>query len=160
MMGGMGTRRPVRRSDKDKPGPVYVTGPKDAMASPPCTGRYTNEDIDVVHFDVRVVLDSDEVMHFVQQLCSAKEHKFRGFYGDLPEQTYKHNQITVLESDLQPINLETWEHYFYRYGTEEPVVLDLICEYLFDSKAYDAIKPQLIKDDITNAKQKPQPGRR
>jgi hypothetical protein len=160
-MMGMGTRRGgMRRTDKDKQGPIYVTSAKDAMASPPCTGRFTSEEIDIVHFNVRVILTEDQVMPFLQQLCSAKEHKFRGFYGDLPEQKCKHNQITVLESALSPVNTEDWEHYLCRYGTDVPIELDLICEYLLHSKAYDQIKPQLIKDDIVNAGQKTQPGRR
>jgi hypothetical protein len=159
-MMGMGMRRGMRRTDKDKQGPIYVTSAKNAMASPPCTGRYTNEENDVVHFDVRVILEAQQVMPFIQQLCSAKEHTFRGFYGDLPEQKYKHNQITVLESTLTPVNVESWEHYLCRYGTEDPYELDLICEYLFDAKAYDQIKPQQVKEDIINANQKPQPGRR
>jgi hypothetical protein len=159
-MMGMGMRRGMRRTDKDKQGPVYVTSARDAMASPPCTGRYTNEENDIVHFDVRVILQESQVIPFIQQLCSAKEHKFRGFYGDLPEQKYKHNQITVLESTLTPINPEDREHYLCRYGTESPYELELICEYLFNSKAYDQIKPALIKEDIANAGKKTQAGQR
>ncbi len=159
-MMGMGARRGMRRSDKDKQGPVYVTSARDAMASPPCTGRYTNEENDIVHFNVRVILEANQVMPFIQQLCTAKEHKFRGFFGDLPEQKYKHNQITVLESTLTPVNMDDWEHYLCRYGTENPYELDVICEYLFNSKAYDEIKPKLIKEDIANAGQKNKPGQR
>lgn len=157
---GMGMRRGMRRTDKDKQGPVYATSAKDAMASPPCTGRFTSEENDIVHFNVRVILTEDQVMPFIQQLCSAKEHKFRGWFGDLPEQKYKHNQIAVLESTLSPVNTEDWEHYLYRYGTDGPFDLDLICEYLLNGKAYDEVKPQQVKDDIVNANQKTQPGRR
>jgi len=156
--GMRGSRRGMRRS-KTVQTPTYVTSAKDGMTSP-CTGRFTNDDIDVFHFNVRAVIRADDVMPFMQRLCSAKEHKFRGFYADLPEQTYKHNQITVLESNIAPINRESYEHDLYRYGDEAVVELDLICEYIFEKAAYEDIKPQLVKDDILNAAQAPQPGQR
>jgi hypothetical protein len=94
--GGRG-RRMARRGEKLAPS--YVTSAKDAMTNP-CTGRFCSEELDVVHFNVVVVVGADDVMPFMQELCRARTHKFRGFYGDLPEQTYKHNQITILESNV------------------------------------------------------------
>ena len=82
--------------------PSYVINLKTAMAAPPCTGRFCSEEADVMHFNVRVMVAADQVMPFIQELCSAKTHKFRGWYGDEPEQTFKHNQITVLESTRHP----------------------------------------------------------
>jgi len=43
------------------------------------------------------------------------------------------------------------DHDFYVYGDEPVVDLDLICEYILNKAAYEGIKPQLIKDDITIA---------
>jgi hypothetical protein len=145
--GGRG-RRVIRKDAKVSPS--YVTKAKDAMTIP-CTGRYSSDQIDVVHFNVRVVVGADDVMPFMQELCSAKEHKFRGFYGDLPEQTYKHNQITILESSVAPVNKDTYEHNLYRYGDDAVVELDLICEYIFNVAAYDKIQPKLVKEDIDAA---------
>ncbi len=148
--------RPVRREGDMKLMPTYVINLKTAMAAPPCTGRFCSEEADVMHFNLRVIVAAHQVMPFIQELCSAKTHKFRGWYGDQPEQTFKHNQITVLESNVIPIDLEDYEHSAYRYGGDPVVELDLICEYLFPKAAdpedkietYEDMKPQVIKDDI------------
>jgi len=148
--GGRG-RRMARRGERLAPS--YVTSAKDAMTNP-CTGHFCSEELDVVHFNVVVVVGADDVMPFLQELCRARPHKFRGFYGDLPEQTYKHNQITILESNVVPLDKQRAQHFYHRYGDEAVVELDLICEYVFDVAAYDKIQPQQVKDDILNASQK------
>ncbi len=140
---GRMTRRPT-----DKQTPTYVINLKTAIAAPPCTGRYCNEIVDVMHFNVRVIVAADQVMPFIQELCSAKTHKFRGWYGDQPEQTFKHNQIAVLESNVIPVDIEDLDHNTYRYGSDTVVDLDLICEYIFQKAGYEAVKPQVIKNDI------------
>ena len=43
------------------------------------------------------------------------------------------------------------EHMVYRYGDAQVVELDLICEYVFNKAAYEAVKPKQVKDDITTA---------
>ena len=148
--------------------PKYILSVNEGLTTP-WTARYTNEDIDVVHFDVVVVISSKAILPFIEELCSAKEHKFRGFQGQGPEQTFKHNQITVLEYDISLINpgmstsqyadgremmydgamggqqLET--HRLYRYGDDAVVRLDLICEYIFNKNGYEQIKPESVKQD-------------
>jgi hypothetical protein len=156
MRSGSFRPRGRRSTDKNKQLPAYVFSAKDASAmTVPCTGRYTCRDFDVVHFNVRVIIRSDQVLPFLQTLCRAKEHKFRGFYGKEPEQTFKHNQITVLETKLSPINPLNLEHQAYRYGDDAVEEMDIICEYLFYGKAYDEIMPGLIRDDINNAGKAP-----
>ncbi len=145
MLGGR--RRAVRR-EGDKAMPSYVINLRTAIAAPPCTGRFCNEEVDIIHFNARVVISADHVMPFLKELCGAKEHTFFGWYGDQPEQTFKHNQITVLENRVTPVDREDFDHSSYRYGDDAVVALDLICEYLFHKEAYDQVKPQLIKDDI------------
>jgi len=155
---GTGMRRSVRRSGmvgamrpkKEGEYPTYVTSTRSAMSTP-CTGRVCNEDIDVFHFEVRTIVDARYVMEFMKELCSAKEHKFRGWKGTKPEQTYKHNQITILETNVAPVDKMDLDHDFYVYGDEPVVDLDLICEYVLNKPAYEEIKPKLIKDDIINA---------
>jgi hypothetical protein len=152
---GRSFRRPsrgFRGTTNQKENPIYVTSVKDAMTTP-CTGRYSNEQIDVVHFDVRVVVKAADAMTFIKRLCSAKQHKFSGWKGDQPVQTFAHNQISVLESSTAPVTNQSYEHARYRYGDAPVVELDLICEYLFDKAAYEDMKPQLVKDDITSASQ-------
>ncbi|MHC4103435.1 MAG: hypothetical protein ACYSR9_00740 [Planctomycetota bacterium] len=124
--------------------PSYVLMLGEGLAEP-CTGRFTGDDIDVVHFNVVIVVSTKAILPFVQQLCSAKEHRFRGFFEEEQEQTFNHNQITVLESSINPINREDTTHVLYRYGENAVVELDLVCEYIFNKKSYDKIKPESIK---------------
>ena len=125
--------------------PSYVLSIEGALTEPH-TGRFCSDDIDVVHFNVVVVVSTKAVLPFMQQLCSAKQHKFRGFSGEEQEQVFKHNQITVLESKIRLIDLENTTHNFYRYGEDAVVELDLICEYIFNKNGYDEIKPESVKE--------------
>ncbi len=125
--------------------PHYVVSAGQGITAT-CTGRFCNDDMDIVHFNISVVIDIKEVLPFMQQLCSAKRHKFRGFSGDAEEQQFEHNQITVLESNISSINLEDGTHNLYRYGDDAVVKLDLVCEYIFDKDGYEEIKPQSVKE--------------
>ena len=68
----------------------------------------------------------------MQQLCSAKQHVFKGFFGREPERRFEHNQITILESNINSIDRNDGAHHLYRYGEDAIVELDLTCEYLFN----------------------------
>ena len=125
-------------------GPSYVLTVNDGLTEP-WTGRLCNNDIDVVHFNVVVVVSTKAVLPFMQQLCSAKQHKFRGFFGESQEQIFKHNQITILESRIGSVDREDKEHELYRYGEDAVVELDLICEYIFNKNGYNEIKPDSVK---------------
>ena len=127
--------------------PHYVRSIEEAFTKPH-TGRFCNDDIDVVHFNVVVVVSTKAVLPFMQQLCSAKQHKFRGFSGEEQEQVFKHNQITVLESNIRSIDREDTTHNLYRYGEDAVVELNLICEYIFDKNGYDEIKPESAKKSL------------
>ena len=147
-----GRRRPTRgrlrakKSLEDKPG--YVLS-EDEVLTKPCSARFSNEDIDVIHFNVIVLVRADAVLPFMQQLCSAKEHKFRGYpFDNGPEQTFEHNQIMILESSVQSVDTEGFEHADYRYGEAAVVELDLICEYIFNKTGYEDITPESIKEDL------------
>jgi len=124
--------------------PSYVLSSIDELTEP-CTGRFSDIDIDVVHFDVVVVISTKAILSFMQQLCSAKQHEFRGFLGEEQEQIFKHNQITILESNIRSIDREDRTHNLYRYGEDAVVELDLICEYIFNRNGYDEIKPESVK---------------
>ena len=143
-------RRMARRTSTEDSNPAYATDTKDALTTP-CTGRFTGEEkgIDVVQFDVRLVVDAAQVVPFMEELCSAKPHKSRGFYGKEPEQTFMHNQISVLESSVAPVDKEGYSHDLYRYGDLPVVELDLLCEYVFSrTPGFEEIKPQQVKDDL------------
>jgi len=126
-------------------GPSYVLTVNDGLTKP-WTGRLCNNDIDVVHFRVVVIVSTKKaVLPFMQQLCSARQHRFRGFFGESEEQIFKHNQITILESNIRSIDREEQTHNLYRYGEDAVVELDLICEYTFNKNGYNEIKPESVK---------------
>jgi len=136
----------TKSDEVDKP--LYIFSKDDGLTES-CTGRYSEDDIDVMHFNIAVVLDTKSFLPFMQQLCSAKEHKFRGFSGDEKEQTFKHNQITVLETKFKSVEKDYYG--LYDYGEEPVMELDLICEYIFNKNGYEEIKPETVKEAILKA---------
>jgi len=130
--------------------PSYVLSIGDAFTEP-CTGRLCSDDIDIVHFSLSVLVRTKDVPLFMQQLCSFKEHKFKGFSGNEPERTFIHNQIAILEYDISKIDRSSEEHKLYEYGEDALAKLDLICEYIFNRKGYDEIKPEAIKKALTSS---------
>jgi hypothetical protein len=85
----------------------------------------------------------------MKELCSVKEHQFRGYPdGTDPPQTFKHNQITILESKIASIDLNDQTHRYYRYGDESVVSLDLICEYVFDVGGYVILMPEPVLNTL------------
>ncbi|MCH8120474.1 MAG: hypothetical protein IIC00_12190 [Planctomycetes bacterium] len=138
----------TNRDEVDKP--TYVLSVDDGLTIS-CTGRVSNDanNIDVIHFNIAVVINTKSVLPFMQQLCSAKKHKFKGFSGDELEQTFKHNQITVLETKFRSVEDEPYS--LYDYGEDPVVELDLICEYIFNKKGYEEIKPETVKEAVLKA---------
>ncbi len=143
------SRRSAPQPDSDRP--YYVLSSEDGLTKS-CTGRYCNDDMDIVHFNLVVLVSVKAVLPFMTELCSAKEHKFRGFSGQGPKQTLRHNQITILESNIRSINREDEEHDLYHYGDDALVELDLICEYLFNKSGYEEIKPESVKKELAGEK--------
>lgn len=130
---------------RDKPSYILPLSPGVFLNQSP-TGRLCDEDVDIVHFAVSVLVDSRSILSFMKELCSEKPHSF---YPDFvqsgqPVQS-RHNQITILQSDLQVIDKTDSDHALYRYGKGAVVRLDLVCEYQFYRAGYDAIKPKAIK---------------
>jgi hypothetical protein len=137
---------------KDKQTPTYVAAVKNSMSGAPCTGRSCNETLDVMQFEVHVITNAADVMRLMQELCRERTHQFRGWRGDQPEQTFKHNQISILESQITPVDREDNNHSGYEYGPDEVVDVDLICEYVFNKAAYGKIQPGVVLKDIEDAK--------
>jgi hypothetical protein len=124
--------------------PGYVLSTR-GVSVKPYTKRSCDEDIDVIHFNISVVVSSKAVPHFMRELCSGKEHRFKGFQDDKEEQVFKHNQITILENAVLPVLQESKEHALYCYGDEAVVRLELVCEYIFNKKGYEEIIPEAVK---------------
>ncbi len=127
--------------------PRYVSSPTAGLTTP-WTGRMCNDGIDVVHFSVSVVISSKAVLGFMQELCREKEHVFSGYYGNEQSKELKHNQITILQSDVKPIDRTKASDEGYYYGVDAVVRLDLVCEYIFNRAGYDTIKPKSIKKTL------------
>jgi hypothetical protein len=114
--------------------PAYVKG-SSVYLPIPWTGRMSNDE-----------MDAKSVMPFMKELCSAKPHTFREkFEQNGKEENASHNQITILQYQHQPVVRNNPAHTYYRYGKEAVVQVDLVCEYIFNRKAYDVIKPAPIK---------------
>ncbi len=135
------------RSDDERVAgrPAYVAD-KYTVLAPPCTNRVCDEEIDVVQFNVVVVVQAQYVLSFMKELCSAREHVYRGVTGQEPEQRFKHNQITILQSAASTMERKGPMHSLYRYGEDGVVELDLVCEYIFEKAAQiDIIPPVVVK---------------
>jgi hypothetical protein len=142
-------RYATRRSAKDGKDvlPSYVLSQKDGFTTA-YTRRASNADTDIVHFRVEVVVSTGAVLSFMQELCSAKQHQFKGWDESQSTQVFKHNQITVLQYAVDSVKRDGSAHELYRYGEDAVVKLSLVCEYIFDAKAYDQVKPKAVKDEV------------
>jgi hypothetical protein len=136
--------------------PRYVVSLKDGLVVP-LTARKCDDNVDVVHFRVVVVIDTRALPEFFRELCSAKEHKFRGFSRDEEERIFQHNQITILKSDYESIDPTDDEHKLYRYGEDAVVKLELTCEYIFNRKGYEEVMPLSVKEMLGEATQSKTP---
>ena len=148
----LGGRKTSQQKDDESDRPAYVIEDRDGLTES-LTGRYSVAEgaIDVIHFSITMVVAQKDILLFMQELCSAKEHQFSGYPdGSQPPQTFKHNQITILESKIGALNPDDMLHYYYRYGDDAVVVLDLICEYIFNNAGYEPIEPQAIKDTLAS----------
>lgn len=142
-----GFRRRSQNKESEVDRPAYVRSVRDGLTES-CSGRFCNEDYDVIHFSASFLVSQEAVLRFMNELCSGKEHTFSGFFGREAERRFKHNQITILESSISPIDSNEADHRLYRYGRDRVVELRLVCEYLFYKEAYDVIKPDVVKDEL------------
>jgi hypothetical protein len=147
---GEGTRLGSTGSTSARP--RYVTS-NDKGLTASYTARISDERWDIVHFKVIVLMKSRSVLPFMNELCSAKEHAFKRWSGAEPVQTFRHNKITVLETNINPVIVNTVttrtgasDHELYRYGDDAVVEVELVCEYIFERVGYDEIKPEFIKN--------------
>jgi hypothetical protein len=115
------------------------------------TGRYTKDDIDVIHFKVKFVIDKNALMPLINELYKAKEHIY--IDDDGTRHTYLHNQLTILNSKSEYVNPNYANHLYYRYGEGGIIELELTCEYIFNRKGYEDIMPKSIKTKLLEAKE-------
>ncbi len=146
-------RRTVGNKDSENDDrPKYVlSSDEETKLTESCTGRYSDEDIDVIHFNVVCVVSTKDIMSFMKELCSAKEHKYIDESGKT--HTYMHNQITILETNINSVDREI-DHNSYRFGDSGVVELELICEYIFNKKGYENNKPESVKTTLLGEEDK------
>ena len=119
--------------------PDYVVGKEGDSAATftgvmttPWTGRAGSETVDVVHFELAVVVDSSSINDFIGSLQSATT-------TDGPDGLpIRRNQITVLQMQIEPLDIEAEQTAGYYYGSGSIKVLRLICEYTFFKGKADA----------------------
>jgi hypothetical protein len=108
----------------------------------PWTGHACNDHIDVVHFEVAVVIDSTRIDEFTFAL---QDKKFSSDSGS-SEINNLRNQITVLEMHMERIDVELEKNSGYYYGSGSNCILRLICEYTFFKKGYEHLMPEPVKN--------------
>lgn len=146
-----GETKSSARDDAEYIRPSYVMSEDDGMVRS-FTKRLSDDKLDVVHFNTVVLVNADDALLFMQELCSAKKHIFKGFSGNEPEQKFRHNQITILDSSIELVETDSSEHEFYRYGDDAVVRLEMTCEYIFDAAGYNQIKPESLKNPVEEEK--------
>lgn len=148
---GYGYYGGVSQQMRDLPNYVTATLPSHFVMNASPTARTGNEDVDVIHFAVSVLVDNRSVLSFMNELCSEKPHVFypgtfeKPFVKKGDPVQARHNQITILQSNVKVIDKKSKEHQFYRYGKSAVMRLDLTCEYQFSRAGYDMIKPSPVK---------------
>ncbi len=108
-------------STQGEPKPRYVMTPYEGLSIPPCTARISQGNLHVVHFDITVAVRAGAVTDFMRQLCTAKDHSYSGPDARQPAKTFKHNQITILETTQRAVDRSTSSMsglggYGYGYG--------------------------------------------
>jgi hypothetical protein len=126
--------------------PKYVIKPEEQLTEA-CTGRISNNDYNVIHFGFVAVVKANEILPFMKALCSAKEHRFKGYKGDEGARVFKHNQITILETNIKAVDPASPEHRYYRYGYDSVEEVEFICEYIFNKKGYEPINPAVARSN-------------
>ena len=75
---------------------------------PPCTARISQGNLHVVHtLTSRSRSGAGAVTDFMRQLCTAKDRQFSGPDARQPAKTFKHNQITILETTQRAVDRST-----------------------------------------------------
>ena len=102
------------------------------------TERASDELIDVVHFELAVIVDTVAVIDFINALQSLKHDR------EDPDR-HKRNQISILEYVLEPVDVEQEIATGYHYGPASLGVMRIVCEYFFFKSGYEKYQPEPVK---------------
>ena len=163
----------------------------------PFTGNYSNDIIDVVQFEVGIIIDSTRIKDFIQALESEKQsqvirisnvpkdkaevldlvriqeilqekesstgstvsvHGLQVNKSDIEVKEISCNQITVLQMDIEPIDITVEQDGGYFYGSGSFKVLRLTCEYFFFKSGYQDLMPASVKEILNPSVSQPTTG--
>ena len=163
----------------------------------PFTGRFSNDVIDVVQFEVGVIIDSARIHDFMHALQSQKKSQvvrinslppaesevldwtriqevllaLQNSSGgtvsldgrqmnksDVVVKDVLRNQITILQMDIEPLDVAVEQDAGYYYGSGSFKVLRLTCEYLFFKSGYTDLMPEPVKEILNPSETQPLKG--
>jgi len=129
---------------KDQSGRDEASGALGEMTTS-WTQRVSNDLVDVLHFEMAVIIDSREVTDFIIVLQSEKTSTVDPSDGSVRDQN-KRNQITVLQIQHEPVDVDGEQEAGYYYGQASLTTLRLICEYIFFREGYAKLMPKPVKE--------------
>ena len=169
----------------------------DGQLAIPFTGRYSNDVIDVVQFEVGVIIDTARIHDFIHALKSQKKSQvirlnnlpqaksevldltrlqevllaLQSSSGgtvsldgrqinksDIEVKEIHRNQITVLQMDVEPLDISVEQDAGYYYGSGSFKVLRLTCEYIFFKSGYADLMPEPVKEILNPSESQPKTG--
>jgi len=122
------------------------------------TQRISGGLVDVVQFEVALVIDTMKIDAFLNALQS---EKYTEIIQNNSSKTTKHNrnQITVLQIMIEPLEIDLEKQSGFYYGPGSLGVLRLVGEYVFFKSGYETNMPIPVKD-MLNPPEQPQTSRR
>ena len=163
----------------------------------PFTANYSNDIIDVVQFEIGIIIDSTRIKDFIRILESQKKsqvlrinnvpkdraevldliriqeilqarqsspgstvsvHGLQINTNDIAVEEIHRNQITVLQMDIEPIDLSVEQDGGYYYGNGSFKVLRLTCEYFFFKSGYMDLMPAPVQEILNPSQKQPTTG--
>jgi len=97
----------------------------------------------VVHFSISVMIDSSKIYQFINALQTTKLTS--SLLSADSTASYERNQITVLQVDVEPIDIAVENGEGYYYGSASVKRVTLVCEYVFFQMGYEEYMPASIK---------------
>jgi len=133
------------------PTAVPVVAPVVAPAPAPPKGgmidaaplRASDNLVNVVHFSLTVMIDSSKIHDFINALQTTQLQS--SILSADSSDSYERNQITVLQMEIDSVDIAAENREGYYYGSASVKKLSLICEYVFFQSGYEAYMPASIR---------------
>jgi len=109
------------------------------------TQRVSGELVDVVQFEMGVIINTIKIGDFINALQSEKFTKMN-LTDSTHSNQFRRNQITVLQIMIEPIEADLEKESGFYYGPGSLAVLRLVGEYVFFKSGYGASMPKIVKE--------------